>query len=72
MDITALSTPTQMILAAVMIVILLSWFIIFATLSLRSNPRPKFDEQELWDELPTPARSFPAVTVPAGQRNASR
>jgi hypothetical protein len=72
MDITALSTPTQMILAAVMIVILLGWFIIFATLSIRSNPPPKFDDQEAWDDLPTPARSFPAVTVPVGQRSAPR
>jgi len=67
MDISALSTPTQMILAMVMFAILLAWLIVFATLAFRTEPEP--ESQELWDEQPTPAHSFPAVTVQAGRRN---
>jgi hypothetical protein len=69
MDIFALSTPTQMILAWVMIGILLGWFFVFAALAFRSEPNHDLDNQELWDEQPTPARSFPAVTVQVGQSN---
>ncbi|HEV2583687.1 MAG TPA: hypothetical protein VGT44_22695 [Ktedonobacteraceae bacterium] len=72
MDITALSTPTQMILAWVMISMLLGWFIVFAILAFHSNPDPNLDSQELWDEQLTPARSFPTVTVQVGQSNTLR
>lgn len=72
MDITALSTPTQVILASVMIAILIAWLVIFALLAFRSHPGPDLDKQEVWDDQPTPARSFPAVTIQVGQRNTSR
>jgi hypothetical protein len=65
MDISALSTPTQMILALVMFSILLAWFILFAALAFRREPT--MDEQ--WDEQPTPAGSFPAVPVQVGRSN---
>jgi hypothetical protein len=69
MDIPVLSTPTQMILAWTMLAILLGWLIIFAALALRPQPNPELDKLELWDEQPTPARSFPAVTVQVGQQH---
>jgi len=67
MDISALSTPTQMIVAWAMFGVLLAWLIIFAALAIR--PDPKSEKQEQWDELPTPAGSFPAVTVQVGRTN---
>jgi len=69
MDIPVLSTPTQMILAWTMLAILLGWLIVFAALALRPHSNPDLDDLELWDEQPTPARSFPAVTVQVGQQN---
>lgn len=67
MDISALSTPTQMIVAWAMFGILLAWLIIFAALAIRRDPQPKMQEQ--WDEQPTPAGSFPAVSVQVGNTN---
>lgn len=67
MDISALSTPTQMIVAWAMFAVLLAWLIIFATLAIRREPQP--EKQEQWDEQPTPAGSFPAVTVQVGNTN---
>ncbi len=67
MDISALSTPTQMIVAWAMFGVLLAWLIVFATLAIRGDPKP--EEQEQWEEQPTPAGSFPAVTVQVRQTN---
>jgi flagellar biosynthesis/type III secretory pathway M-ring protein FliF/YscJ len=72
MDITALSTPTQVILASAMIAILIAWLIVFALLAVRSNPGPDLDKQEISEDQPTPARSFPAVTIQVSQQNVSR
>lgn len=59
MNISTLSTPTQMILAWTLFGTLLVWLVIFATLALRAHQ----SEQNDTDELPTPAHSFPAITV---------
>jgi hypothetical protein len=59
MNIFTLSTPTQMILAWTLLSALLVWLIIFATLALRTHQI----EQNDVDELPTPAGSFPAISV---------
>jgi hypothetical protein len=69
MDISTLSTPTQMILAWVMSGILFAWFIIFVALAFRRDPDPERQEQR--EEQPTPAGSFPAVTVQVGQTNSA-
>ena len=67
MDIFTLSTPTQMILAWVMSGMLFAWLVIFAILAFRREPNP--ERQEQWEDQPTPARSFPAVTVQVGRTN---
>ena len=59
MNIFTLSTPTQMILAWSLLSVLLVWLIIFATLALRTH---RIEQNDV-DELPTPAGSFPAITV---------
>ena len=59
MNIFTLSTPTQMILAWTLLGALLVWLIIFATLALHTHQI----EQNDVDELPTPAGSFPAISV---------
>jgi len=59
MNIFTLSTPTQMILAWTLLGALIVWLIIFATLALRTH----HIEQNDVDELPTPAGSFPAISV---------
>src|SRR5690349_14989 len=59
MNIFTFSTPTQMILAWTLLGALLVWLVIFATLALRA----RHVEQNDVDELPTPAHSFPAITV---------
>lgn len=59
MNISTLSTPTQMILAWTLFGTLLVWLVVFATLALRTRQ----GEQSDVDELPTPAHSFPAITV---------
>ena len=58
-NISTLSTPTQMILAWTLLGALLIWLVIFATLALRAHQV----EQSDVDESPTPARSFPAITM---------
>lgn len=59
MNIFTLSTPTQMILAWSLLGTLLVWLVIFATLAIRAR---KVEPNDV-DELPTPAHSFPAITV---------
>ena len=65
MNIFTLSTPTQMILAWTLLGALLVWLVIFATLALHARQV----EQNDVDELPTPARSFPAISMPMMQQN---
>lgn len=65
MNISTLSTPTQVILAWSLLGALLAWLIIFATLAIRTRQI----EQKDVDELPTPAHSFPAITVQMMQQN---
>lgn len=67
MDISVLSTPTQMIVAWVMFGVLLAWFFIFAVLAFRRDPKP--DMQEQWEEQPTASGSFPVVKVQVGHTN---
>ena len=59
MDISALSTPTQMILAGSLLGVLLVWLVIFATLAFRRHAT----KQQDFDDRPTPSGSFPAITV---------
>jgi hypothetical protein len=59
MNVSTLSTPTQMILAWTLLGALLVWLVIFATLAIRDRQI----EQNDVDDLPTPAGSFPAIKV---------
>ncbi len=52
-------TPTQMILAWTLLVLLLSWFILFTALALRDFVRNKVE----WEDLATPSRSIPIVSI---------
>ena len=52
-------TPTQMILAWTLLVLLLSWFILFTALALRDFVRNKVE----WEDVATPSRSTPIVNV---------
>jgi hypothetical protein len=62
MNASTLLTPTQQVLVVwTLLGLLLAWLIIFAVLALRSSAREKND----LDDLPTPSRSFPALTAPA-------
>jgi hypothetical protein len=48
-------SPTQMILALTLLVLLLSWFILFTALALRDFVRNKVE----WEDLSTPSRPIP-------------
>ena len=65
MNIFTLSTPTQVILAWSLLGMLLLWLVIFATLSLRTH---KIEPNDV-DDLPTPAHSFPTISVQMMQQN---
>ena len=52
-------TPIQMILAWTLLVLLLSWFILFTALALRDFVRNKVE----WEDVATPSRSIPIVSV---------
>lgn len=54
-------TLTQMLLIWTLLGLLLSWLIIFTVLAFRSSTREKVEP----DDLPTPSRSFPALSAPA-------
>ena len=54
-------TTTQILLVWTLLGLLLTWLIIFTVLAFRSSTREKVEA----DELPTPSRSFPALTAPA-------
>jgi hypothetical protein len=60
-DVYALSTPTQMILAWTLLGILLTWLGVFAAMAFRLRP---FEHIET-DDVPTPAGSFPSISVQA-------
>ncbi len=64
MDISTLSTPTQIILALLLFVLLLAWLIIFAMMAFRTESTLEDD----FDDLPTPAGSFPSVSIPIAQQ----
>ncbi|HWZ17990.1 MAG TPA: hypothetical protein VNW73_04275 [Ktedonobacteraceae bacterium] len=52
-------TPTQMILAWTLLILLLSWFILFTALALRDFVRNKVE----WEDLATPSRSIPIGSI---------
>ena len=52
-------TPLQILLVWTLLGILLTWLVIFAILAFRSSSREKVDAKD----LPTPSRSFPALTA---------
>ena len=54
-------TPMQILLVWTLLGLLLTWLIIFTVLAFRSSTRGKVEK----DDLPTPSRSFPALTAPA-------
>lgn len=64
MNIFTLSTPTQIILAWILLGALLVWLVIFATLALHARQI----EQDDVGDLPTPAGSFPAISMPMMQQ----
>ena len=49
-------SPTQMILAWTLLVLLLSWFILFTALALRDYFMKKVE----WEDLATPSRPIPS------------
>ena len=58
MNVTTTSfSPTQMILAWTLLVLLLSWFTIFTALALREFVMKKVE----WEDLPTPSRPIPII-----------
>ena len=58
MNVTTTSfSPTQMILAWTLLILLLSWFIIFTALALREFVMKKVE----WEDLPTPSRPIPII-----------
>ncbi len=61
LDIYALSTPTQMILAWTLLGILLTWLGVFAALAFRLRPYERIET----DDTPTPPGSFPIISVQA-------
>ena len=52
-------SPTQMILAWTLLVLLLSWFIIFTALALRDFVMKKVE----WEDIPTPSSPIPMIGV---------
>ena len=50
-------SPTQLILAGTLLILLLSWFIIFTALALREFVMKKVE----WEDLPTPSRPIPII-----------
>ena len=52
-------SPTQMILAWTLILLLASWFIIFTALTLRDFVMNKVE----WEDIPTPSKPIPIISV---------
>jgi hypothetical protein len=61
MNETAILTPMQVLLVWTLLGLLLTWLLIFTVLALRSSTREKVEPKD----LPTPSRSFPALSAPA-------
>ena len=60
MNVTTTSfSPTQTILAWTLLVLLLSWFIIFTALALREFVMKKVE----WEDLPAPSRPIPIISA---------
>jgi hypothetical protein len=60
MNVTTTSfSPTQTILAWTLLVLLLSWFIIFTALALREFIVKKVE----WEDVPTPSRPIPTINA---------
>ena len=52
-------SPTQMILALMLILLLSSWFIIFTALTFRDFMMKQVE----WENIPTPSRPIPIISV---------
>ena len=52
-------SPTQMILALTLILMLSSWFIIFTALAFHDFVMNKVE----WENIPTPSRPIPIISV---------
>ncbi len=61
MNATTILTPTQLLLVWTLLGLLLTWLIIFTVLAFRSSPQEKIEP----DDVPTPSKSFPAISAPA-------
>ena len=61
---TSAFSPTQMILAWTLLGLLLTWLITFTVLALRVFVSNKNKE---WNDLPTPARSSPAISTQSSE-----
>jgi hypothetical protein len=60
MNVTTTSfSPTQMILAWTLLIVLLSWFILFTALALREFVMKKVE----WEDISTPSRPVPINAV---------
>ncbi len=57
---TSAFSPAQMVLAWILLGLLLTWLITFTVLALHVFVSNKNKE---WNELPTPSRSFPAIST---------
>ncbi|HZU65993.1 MAG TPA: hypothetical protein VFA09_01840 [Ktedonobacteraceae bacterium] len=58
---TPILTQTQLLLVWTLLGLLLTWLIVFTVLALRSSSKEKTEP----DAMPTPSRSFPALSAPA-------
>jgi hypothetical protein len=66
MNVTTTSfSPTQMILAWTLLLLLLSWLIIFAALALREFVMKKVE----WEDLPTPSGPIPIIGVQSKEKH---
>ena len=61
MNESTILTPMQVLLVWTLLGLLLTWLLIFTVLALRSSTQEKADA----NDLPTPSRSFPALSAPA-------
>ena len=60
MDVSTTSfSPTQVILACILLILLLSWFFIFSILAIRSYVMKKVE----WEELPAPTSPIQAINI---------
>ena len=52
-------SPTQVILASILLVLLLSWFFIFTALAIHDYVIKKVE----WEDIPTPSRPIEVIGV---------